>query len=82
MHPWYRGFIGTITPKPGKERGSYVVTGTFQRLDETTIEVTELPVKKWTQVRLTKGEGPPFRVVGLRGPRSNLVVVVMNLACL
>lgn len=92
MHPWYRGFTGTIEPKAGtyrplktlhtpphpstsllsagclsvstyvclcacvplhagRDRGSYLVSGTFRRVDDVTVEVTELPVKKWTQVR-------------------------------
>jgi DNA topoisomerase II len=76
MHPWYRGFTGTIEPKAGESKlfvsrqgstmgtertawlssgradsSSYVVSGTFRRVDETTIEITELPVKRWTQVR-------------------------------
>ena len=51
MHPWYQGFAGTIESKTGKnDRGSYIVSGTFRRVDDVTVEVTELPVKRWTQV--------------------------------
>lgn len=40
MHPWYRGFVGTVEPKPGnKDKGSYTVTGTFRRVDDVTVEV-------------------------------------------
>lgn len=85
MHPWYRGFTGTIEPKPGtspsgpliqahhfrphkhittlpwmclfsmlgRDTGSYLVTGSFRRVDDVTIEVIELPVKRWTQVRVS-----------------------------
>lgn len=49
MQPWYRGFVGTITPKAGKDAGSYLVTGCFNRVDECTFEVLELPIKRWTQ---------------------------------
>ncbi len=49
MHPWYRGFTGTIEEKGGRDAGSYSVNGTVRRVDDVTIEVTELPVKKWTQ---------------------------------
>ena len=49
MHPWYRGFTGTIEPKGGRDVGSYAVMGTVRRVDEVTVEVVELPVKKWTQ---------------------------------
>lgn len=50
MKPWYRGFTGTIEEVPGKTSGkSYQVTGTIRQLDETTLEITELPIRKWTQ---------------------------------
>lgn len=39
MHPWYRGFVGTVEPKQGKDKGSYTVTGTFRRVDDVTVEV-------------------------------------------
>jgi hypothetical protein len=40
MHPWYRGFVGSIEPKPGaKDKGSYTVQGTFRRVDDVTVEV-------------------------------------------
>lgn len=37
----------------GRDTGSYLVTGTFRRVDDVTIEVIELPVKRWTQVRVS-----------------------------
>ena len=48
MHPWYRGFTGDITAKTGKDSGNYVVSGILEQVDDTTIMITELPVKKWT----------------------------------
>ncbi len=42
MHPWYRGFVGSIEPKPGgqaKDKGSYTVAGVFRRVDDVTVEV-------------------------------------------
>jgi len=49
--PWYRGFDGTITAKVGKkgDDGSFTVNGCYREVDENTIEVTELPVRTWTQ---------------------------------
>lgn len=48
MHPWYRGFRGTIELEgTGTER--YRVSGTITKLSDTTVEITELPVKTWTQ---------------------------------
>lgn len=47
MHPWYHGFKGTITWDTEKKR--YNVAGIWKRLDQRTIEITELPVGTWTQ---------------------------------
>ncbi|CAL5226164.1 g8989 [Coccomyxa viridis] len=50
MQPWYRGFKGTIQEVPSKTAGkSYNVYGTIAQVDDTTLDVTELPVRKWTQ---------------------------------
>ncbi|GAA6056524.1 DNA topoisomerase 2 [Rhodotorula toruloides] len=46
IHPWYRGFRGTIE-KDAKE--GYKCTGTIQRIDDSTVEITELPIRTWTQ---------------------------------
>lgn len=49
MEPWYRGFKGTID-KTVKESGiSYTVSGIVEEVNETTIRITELPVRRWTQ---------------------------------
>lgn len=52
MMPWYRGFEGTIERASGKskEHGeSFVITGKVREIDENTVEITELPLRKWTQ---------------------------------
>lgn len=46
MMPWYRGFKGTVT-KLGKNR--WITRGVYRRIDNKTIEVTELPIGFWTQ---------------------------------
>lgn len=46
MHPWYRGFQGSIDYQ-GKQQ--YKISGTWSRVNDTTLDVTELPVGKWTQ---------------------------------
>ncbi|GAA5856986.1 hypothetical protein JCM8547_008496 [Rhodosporidiobolus lusitaniae] len=46
MHPWYRGFRGTI--EKGDKDG-YKCTGTIERIDDSTVEITELPIRTWTQ---------------------------------
>merc|ERR1712139_266046 len=45
MKPWYRGFKGSIKPC-GK--GSYQSLGKWWENDKG-IEITELPLRKWTQ---------------------------------
>ncbi|KZT08970.1 type II DNA topoisomerase [Laetiporus sulphureus 93-53] len=46
MLPWWRGFKGTIK-KVGDHK--YDVMGTVNKKDDTTVEITELPIHKWTQ---------------------------------
>lgn len=48
MHPWYKNFTGTIEPAPDCP-GSYTVSGKWSQLDKRSIEITELPIKKWTR---------------------------------
>ena len=38
-----------ITPETGKREGSYIVKGKIERIDDTTLLITELPIGKWTQ---------------------------------
>merc|ERR1719473_508649 len=47
MHPWYRGFKGAITPADTPLK--YDVHGVVEKKDSTTLEITELPIRKWTQ---------------------------------
>eukprot|EP00850_Spirogloea_muscicola_P004740 SM000020S06090 [mRNA] locus=s20:870766:880569:- [translate_table: standard] len=50
MDPWYKGFQGSIQLAATKENGqSYTVTGTIQQTSATTVDITELPVRRWTQ---------------------------------
>lgn len=50
MHPWYRGFKGTIEKTASKEAGAtYTVTGVMDEVDETTLRIKELPIRRWTQ---------------------------------
>ncbi len=38
-----------ISPESGKREGSYIVKGKIERIDDTTLRITELPIGKWTQ---------------------------------
>ncbi|KAE9383266.1 DNA topoisomerase II [Gymnopus androsaceus JB14] len=46
MHPWWRGFKGEIKQI---SKNKYDVHGVVTKLDDTTVEITELPIHKWTQ---------------------------------
>jgi len=45
MFPWYKGFTGTIELE---EDNRYITTGIWKRV-VNTVEITELPIGKWTQ---------------------------------
>jgi len=46
MHPFYSGFKGEITPDGDLK---YAVKGIIERIDDTTLLISELPVRTWTQ---------------------------------
>lgn len=46
MKPWYKGFQGEIEENPGK---GFTHSGIYEVLDDTTLEITELPIQKWTR---------------------------------
>ena len=46
MYPQFRGYTGDIE---ASEKGSFLLKGKFKRIDDEHIEITELPIKKWTQ---------------------------------
>ena len=46
MIPWYKGFKGTIEKENDNK---YITTGVWKRINPTNIEISELPIGKWTQ---------------------------------
>merc|ERR1719195_168615 len=48
MSPWFKGFLGSVVPNP-KEPGKYDVSGCIEKKDGTTLVITELPIRDWTQ---------------------------------
>ena len=54
MLPWWRGFSGSVK-KVGDNK--YDVIGIAKKTDDTTVEITELPIHKWTQAYKVELEG-------------------------
>jgi len=48
MQPWYRGFLGSI--EYNEKKRNYIVKGVWRRVDDESIEISELPIGTWTQV--------------------------------
>ncbi|THU89449.1 type II DNA topoisomerase [Dendrothele bispora CBS 962.96] len=46
MHPWWRGFKGEIKLV---SRNKYDVFGAIEKVDDSTVRITELPIHRWTQ---------------------------------
>ena len=47
MTPWYRGYNGSVQLQ--KESNTYLFTGTYSVKLPDRLEITELPIKKWTR---------------------------------
>ena len=48
LTPWYRGFTGKITSL-NDERQQFITFGVYKLINYKTIEITELPIGKWTE---------------------------------
>lgn len=48
MTPWYKGYEGSIEPTT-EDRSSYLVRGNYRIISDNKLEITELPIKKWTR---------------------------------
>merc|ERR1719326_1190040 len=48
MLPWYKNFKGTVTAN-ASEPGKFDVIGHAHKRSDTVLEITELPIRKWTQ---------------------------------
>lgn len=46
MQPWYKGFTGEVE---AKGQGKYAIRGVITKLDDQTLDITELPIRMWTQ---------------------------------
>jgi len=81
MHPWYRGYKGTIVEvSPGK----YKVTGLWKKIDDSTLEITELPLGSWTQpfkdvLEGLMGDGDKPASIKVRSPVSCCVAPFVRL---
>ncbi|KAJ3252865.1 DNA topoisomerase 2 [Boothiomyces macroporosus] len=54
MHPWYRGFEGSIVQEGTNK---YRVSGIITKTGPTTVEISELPIRSWTQAYKETLEG-------------------------
>ena len=43
--PWFRGFRGTVY----QDNGKYFSKGVYKRMNQTTLQITELPIGMWTE---------------------------------
>jgi DNA topoisomerase-2 len=86
MTPWYRGWTGSIEKV---SESKFKFTGTIRQLDELKVEVTELPIKMWTQTfkerleEIIKGEKTPSFIkdyVDYNSPSKVHFVITMSSA--
>lgn len=74
MVPWFRGFKGTIERL---DKDKFKVSGVAEKIDDKTIEITELPVRKWTQdfkemiEQMTSGSDTPKVVSVIKDYEEN-----------
>ncbi|XBI78676.1 hypothetical protein VPH35_088327 [Triticum aestivum] len=49
MDPWYKGFKGTLKKTCSKAAGvTYTTAGVIEEVDDTKLQITELPIRCWT----------------------------------
>lgn len=48
MYPSWRGFQGECIPDP-KKSDRFILRGKYNKINETTLEIVELPIREWTQ---------------------------------
>ncbi|KAJ7139482.1 DNA topoisomerase II [Mycena epipterygia] len=53
MHPWWRGYRGEIK---ATAKNKYDVIGIVEKVNATTVQITELPIHKWTTTYKTELE--------------------------
>jgi DNA topoisomerase-2 len=74
MLPWWRGFKGTIK-KTGEHK--YDVTGIANKVNDTTVDIVELPIHKWTQTYKAELEA----MIGEKGEGVVKVCVPRTIRC-
>jgi DNA topoisomerase-2 len=48
-NPWWRGYKGMIEPLSGSSGKKFVVSGIYEKVNENTIVIKELPIGVWTK---------------------------------
>ncbi len=49
MCPWFKNYTGKILPDDSKREHGFMCYGSYEVKDEETVQVTELPIRKWTR---------------------------------
>jgi len=74
MNPWWRGFKGEIKLV---SKNRYDIFGVIKKLNDTTVEITELPIHKWT--RDYKAELEAMVAVDMEEEKEGVIEVCQSL---
>ena len=74
MHPWWRGFKGEVKEL---SKGKYEVCGIARKVDDSTVEVTKLPIHMWMRKFKEQLEG---MIVSEKGEAQIKVSLVLLLS--
>eukprot|EP00976_Prorocentrum_cordatum_P026641 541684-Prorocentrum_minimum.AAC.3 len=79
----FLGFKGSIELLPEKAKGvSYQVMGNIEQVDATTLRITELPIRKWTQVGTSPSPRRQIRLARRQiRPLSARIYIPVVLGC-
>lgn len=75
MLPWWRGFKGQIKEVA---KHKYDVTGVVRKINDTTVEITELPIHVWTEKYKADLEA---MIIGEKEKSDGLIKVSFNTQC-
>jgi DNA topoisomerase-2 len=77
MTPWFRGFKGAVTV----DGATIGIVGCWERVDQDTIRITELPIGTWTssyEESLKKGAATSVRKSSSQAAREKILKVIRH----